>query len=50
MNTKYKNLSPGLKKFIEPEQDIVTLTGPVSAYAQAMLNHTNGGATMQAAL
>src|SRR3989344_3513712 len=50
MNKKFTKLSSGLKKFIEPEQDTITLVGPVSAYAQAMLNHTNGGATMQAAL
>lgn len=57
--SKYTKLSPGLKKLIEPDerktqgalsQNIKNSKNPVSAFAERTLNHTNGGATMQAAL
>ncbi|TAJ14570.1 deoxyhypusine synthase [Patescibacteria group bacterium] len=57
---KIDNLSPELKKFIEPDNNQVVSgtvsdyvkasSSPVSAYAERTLNHTNGGATLQAAL
>ncbi len=57
---KFDKLSPALRKFIEPDNNQVTSgtvsqyvkksRSPVSAYAERTLNHTNGGATMQAAL
>lgn len=53
-------LSPALRKFIEPDNNTVTSgtisenikkSGtPVSSFAELTLNHTNGGATLQAAL
>jgi deoxyhypusine synthase len=57
---KYDKLSPGLKKFIIEEENSITSgtvtdhikksATPVSAFAERTLNHTNGGATMAAAL
>jgi len=49
-SAKIKKLSPGLRKLIEPQTVKKTLKTPVAAFAQRTLNHTNGGATMQAAL
>lgn len=53
-------LSPALRKFIEPDNNTVTSgtisenikksRTPVSSFAELTLNHTNGGATLQAAL
>lgn len=52
-------LSPGLKKLIHPETPAASgalsahmksAKSPVSKFAQRTLNHTNGGATMEAAL
>ncbi len=57
--SKLKKLSPGLRQLIEPEKNtskgelnafVKKASSPVSAYAQKTLNHTNAGATMQAAL
>ncbi len=48
--SKFTKLSPGLKKYIQPEADQRVLKTPVAAFAERTLNHTNGGATMQAAL
>lgn len=60
--TKFKKLSPGLRKFIVTQSGAgKTVSGelspyvkksskPVSAYAERTLNHCNGGATLQAAL
>lgn len=61
MNTKKINkLSPALRKLIEPEKNqaisgtvsehVKKSRTPVTAYAEATLNHINGGATLQAAL
>jgi len=56
---KFTKLSPALKKLIVPDtrksvgelgKNIKKAKTPVSAYAEATLNHCNGGATMQAAL
>ncbi|MFA5877220.1 MAG: deoxyhypusine synthase family protein [Candidatus Paceibacterota bacterium] len=56
---KIDKLSPALKKFIQPDQRVTSGTlsanikkskNPVSAFAERTLNHTNGGATMEAAL
>lgn len=57
---KMDKLSPALRKFIEPDNNQVTSGtiserikksgSPVSAFAESTLNHTNGGATLQAAL
>jgi D-arabinose 1-dehydrogenase-like Zn-dependent alcohol dehydrogenase len=49
-SNKISNLSPGLRNLIEPERDKITLRTPVAAFAEKTLRHTNGGATMQAAL
>lgn len=58
-NTKFSKLSPGLRKFIEPDTakfagalsaHVKKSAAPVSAFAQRTLNHTNGGNTLQAAL
>ncbi len=58
-NTKFSKLSPGLRKFIEPDarkatgnlsENIKSSKNQVSAFAARTLNHTNGGSTMQAAL
>ena len=53
-------LSPALRKLIEPDHNqivsgtlselVKTSRKPVSAFAEHTLNHTNGGATMEAAL
>src|SRR3990167_2501203 len=61
LSTMNKNtlnkLSPGLRKFIVPENkktignltnDIKRSSAPVSRFAQRTLNHTNGGAVMEA--
>jgi deoxyhypusine synthase len=56
---KFSKLSPGLRKLIEPDQrktsgtlsaNIKGSKSPVSTFAERTLNHTNGGATLQAAL
>jgi deoxyhypusine synthase len=56
---KFTKLSPGLKKLIVPDNrkttgalsaNIKKASSPVSAFAEATLNHCNGGSTMQAAL
>lgn len=56
---KIDKLSPALKKFIQPDTRATSGTlsanikkskNPVSAFAERTLNHTNGGATMEAAL
>lgn len=58
-NQKFENLSPELKKLIEPDlrkaegnlsENIKQSKNPISAFAERTLNHTNGGATMQAAM
>lgn len=56
---KIDKLSPALRKFIEPDTRVTSGTlsdfikaskNPVSAFAERTLNHTNGGATMAAAM
>ena len=57
--TKFSKLSSGLQKLIVPDlrktngtlsDNINGSKHPVSAFAERTLNHTNGGATLQAAL
>ncbi|MBI3231953.1 MAG: deoxyhypusine synthase family protein [Candidatus Doudnabacteria bacterium] len=57
--SKFKKLSKGLRALIEKDDSkstgelssyIKNSSTPVSAYAQKVLNHTNGGSTLQAAL
>lgn len=56
---KFNKLSPALKRLIEPDerkskgtisQNVKAAKNPVSTFAAKTLNHTNGGATLQAAL
>src|ERR1700722_11548884 len=57
--TALNKLSPALRKLIVPDEtkavgslstNVKSSSTPVSKFAQRTLNHTNGGATMQAAL
>jgi deoxyhypusine synthase len=61
--SKFKKLSPGLKKLIVDEKDMKKVItegalgtyvkgskAPITAFAERTLNHCNGGSTMQSAL
>ena len=61
MKKKFDQLSAGLQKYIVEEapgiagkstiaQDVKKSKTPVSSYAERVLRHCNGGATLQSAL